>query len=218
VIGQNLQSALSAVAHKVQAIRPIANRTPANALSRVAPLVLLGLAELEVVVPMVDGLEAAVGETDEADEEAEEADDAVRVEAVVPEAEAVVPEAEAVVPKAEAVVPKAEAVVPKAEAEAEDVFWMSMVKAESPVYDCTVLSPDVVVVRSSLDMVKVPVSDSMTELTVKTNPPSSDLATEMVYVPHWVCPTAGSSPLLLAPIASQLSLNSGLLLVAMVIS
>lgn len=204
MIGQNLQSALSAVAHKVQAIRPIANRTPANALSRVAPLVLLGLAELEVVVPVVDGVEAAVGETDEADEEAEEADDAVRVEAVVPEAEAVVPETEAV--------------VPEVEAEVEDAFWMSMVKAESPVYDCTVLAPDVVVVRSSLDMVKVPVSDSVTELTVKTNPPLSDLATEMVYVPHWVAPTAGSSPLLLAPIASQLSLNSGLLLVAMVSS
>ncbi|RYP23237.1 hypothetical protein DL766_007534 [Monosporascus sp. MC13-8B] len=59
-----------------------------------------GLAELEVVVPVVDGSEAAVGETDEADEEAEEADDAVGVEAVVPEAEA----------------------------EAEDAFLMSMVK------------------------------------------------------------------------------------------
>jgi hypothetical protein len=54
----------------------------------VAPLVSLGLAELKVVVPVVYGSEAAVGETDEADEVAEEADDAVGVEAVVPEAEA----------------------------------------------------------------------------------------------------------------------------------
>jgi hypothetical protein len=153
-------------------------------------LVSLGLAELEVVVSVVDGSEAAVGETDEADEEAGEADDAVGVEAVVPEAEA----------------------------EAEDAFLVSMVKAESPVYDCTVLSPDVVVVRSSLEMVKVPVSGSMSELTVKTNPPSSDLATEMVYVPHWVSLTAGSSPLSLVPIASQPCLNSGLLLVTMLIS
>ena len=97
-------------------------------------------------------------EKDEAGKEAEEADDAVGIEAVVPEAEA----------------------------KAEDVFLMSMVKADSPVYDCTMLSPDVVVVRSSLEIVKVPVSGSMSELTIKTNPPSSDLATEIVYVPHWV--------------------------------
>lgn len=116
-------------------------------------MVSLGLAELEVVVPVVDGSEAAVGEIDEADEEAKEADDAVGAEVVVPEAEA-------------------------------EAFLMSMVKAESPVYDCTVLSPDVVVVRSSLEIVKVPVSGSMSELTVKINPPSSDLATEMVYVLH----------------------------------
>jgi hypothetical protein len=108
-------------------------------------LVSLGLAELEVVVPMVDGSEAVVGETDETDEEAEEANDVVGVEAVVPEAET----------------------------EAEDASLMSMVKAESPVYNCTMLSLDVVVVRSSLEMVKVPVSGSMSELTVKTNPPSS---------------------------------------------
>jgi hypothetical protein len=65
------------ISKKIKAIRPTANRTSANALSRVAPLVSLGLAELEVVAPMVDGSEAAVGET-----EAEEADDAVGVEAV----------------------------------------------------------------------------------------------------------------------------------------
>jgi hypothetical protein len=84
---------------------------------------MLGLAELEVVVSAVDSSEAAVGETDGAD-------NAVGVEAVVPEAEA----------------------------EAEDAFLISMVKADSPVYDCTVLSPDVVVVRSSLEMVKVPLA------------------------------------------------------------
>jgi hypothetical protein len=150
-------------------------------------LVSLGLAELEVVVPVVDGSEAAVGEIDEADEEAKEADDAVGAEVVVPEAEA-------------------------------EAFLMSMVKAESPVYDCTVLSPDVVVVRSSLEIVKVPVSGSMSELTVKINPPSSDLATEMVYVLHQVSLTAGSSPLSLVPIASQPCLNSGLLLVTMLVS
>jgi len=42
-------------------------------LSRVALLVSLRLAELEVVVPVVDGSEAAVRKTDKADEEAEEA-------------------------------------------------------------------------------------------------------------------------------------------------
>jgi hypothetical protein len=109
-------------------------------------LISLGLVELEVVVPVVEGLEAVVGEIDEVDEEVEEADDAVGVEVVVPEVEA----------------------------EVEDAFLMSMVKAESPVYDCTVLSPNVMVVRSSLEMVKVPVSGSTFELTVKTNPPSSD--------------------------------------------
>jgi len=175
---------------KLKAIRPIANRTPANVLSRVALLVSLRLAELEVVVPVVDGSEAAVRKTDKADEEAEEADNAVGVEAVVPEAEA----------------------------EAEDTFLMSMVKAESPVYNCTVLSPDVVVVRLSLEIVKVPVSGSMSELTVKTNLPLSDLATEIVYVPHWVLLTAGSSPLSLISIVLQPCLNSEVLLVTMLIS
>jgi hypothetical protein len=61
---------------------------------------------------------------------------------------------------------------------------MSIVKAESPVYDCTVLSPDVVDVTLSLEMVKVPVSGAIPELPIKTNPPSSDLATEIVYVLH----------------------------------
>lgn len=84
-----------------------------NALSRVALLVLLGLAELEVAVPVVDGLEV------------EEVGDAVGVEVVAPEAED----------------------------EAEDASLMLIVNPESPVYDCTVLPPDVVVVRSSLEIV-----------------------------------------------------------------
>ena len=46
---------------KPKTIRPTANRTPANALSRIALLFSLGLAELEVVVPVVDDSEAAVG-------------------------------------------------------------------------------------------------------------------------------------------------------------
>lgn len=71
---------------------------------------------------------------------------------------------------------------------------------------------------SLLRMVWVPVSRPLSEVTVKTNPPSSDLATAMVYVPHWVWPTAGRSPVSLVPVASQLTLNSGLLLVTMLIS
>ena len=110
-----------------------------------------------------------------------------------------------------------EAVVPDVEVEAEDAFLMSMVKSGSPVYDCTVPSPDFVVVMSSLEMVKVPVSRSLTEFTVNINPSSSDLATETVYVPHRVSLTAGSSPFSLVPITSQPCLNSGLLLVTMLI-
>lgn len=101
-------------------------------------------------MPVVDGLGEVVGETDETDEEAEEGDDPVGIGVAVPEAEV----------------------------EADDASVMSMVKVESPVYDCTVLAPDVVVVRSSLEMVKVPVNDFLRKVTVKTNPPSSGLATE----------------------------------------
>lgn len=111
----------------MKAIRPAANMAPANALSRVAPLVALGLGELEVVGPVADGSETAVEETDEADRVAERDDSAVEIEAVV--------------------------LVPEAEVEAEDAFLTSMVKEVSPPYICTVRLPDVVVVRSSLGMV-----------------------------------------------------------------
>lgn len=109
-----------------------------------------------------------MGEINEADEQAEEADDAVGVEALAPEAEA----------------------------EAKDAFLMSMVKAESPAYGCTVLSPDVVIVKSSVKTVKVPVSNSMPKLTIKTNPPSFNLATKMVTfcIAYWVSLTVSSSP------------------------
>lgn len=131
-----------------------------NALSRVPPLVSLGLAELEVVVPVDE----------------EEADVVVGVEA-------------------------------------ESASLTSIVKVESPMYSCTLLSPTVVVVRSLLERVKVPVSDGLLpELTVKRNPPLSDLATETVYVPHRVSLTAGRSPLSLVPDTSQLCPKSGLLL------
>lgn len=138
-----------------------------NALSRVPPLVSLGLAELEAVVPVDE----------------EEADVVVGVEAVVPEVGAT------------------------------SAFLTSIVKVETPMYSCTLLSPTVVVVRSLLERVKVPVSDGLLpELTVKSNPPLSDLATETVYVPHRVSLTAGRSPLSLVPDTSQLCPKSGLLL------
>ena len=109
----------------MNAIRPAANTTPANALSRVAPLVSLGLSELEVAESVVDDSGAAVVETVEPDGEAEEVDDAAGVASAVFEVKD----------------------------EAEDSLLMSMLKEVSPVYDCTVPSPDVVVSISSLEMV-----------------------------------------------------------------
>lgn len=97
----------------MKAIRPTPNITPANALSRVAPLVSLGLAELAVVVGfVVDGVEVVVEEIDEVGEEAEGDVEAVAIEVIV--------------------------LVPEVEAEAEDAFLTSIVKEVSPLYDCTV--------------------------------------------------------------------------------
>lgn len=100
-----------------------ANRPPATALSRTAPLVALGLAVPEVVVPAADGTESEVAAdaADEADEEVEVAEEAVDVTlSLVDE-----------------------------EAEVEDA---SIVNSAGPLYDCSVAPPDVVVVRSSLGM------------------------------------------------------------------
>lgn len=138
------------------------NRAAVDALSLIAPLVWLGLVELDVAEPVVDGddsmvdVSVVVGATDEVD--------AVAV---------------------------LEAVVPDGEPEGEDAPLASMVKSGSPAYDCSSLSPDVSVFRSSLEMVWVPVSRPLSPLTVRTSPPSSVVATEILSVPHWVSGTAG---------------------------
>lgn len=70
---------------------------------------------------------------------------------VVDGSEAVVEDAEEEVEEADVV--EVEVVVLEAGAEVEDAFWMSMLNASLPVYDCTFLSPDVLVDRSLLGMV-----------------------------------------------------------------
>lgn len=138
------------------------NRAAVDALSRIAPLVWLALVELDVAEPVVDG-----------------DDSVVPVSVVVGATDEV--DAVAVL----------EAVVPDDEPEDEDAPLTSMVKSGAPAYDCSSLSPDVSVFRSSLEMVWVPVSRPLSPLTVKTSPPSSVVATEILSVPHWVSGTAG---------------------------